>query len=90
VKGCLKRAGYKRYVARVKSPISEKNRKLRLIWAYEYLNWIREEWFGILWINEIWVIGGRYTKIWITRLSGEELDSTYIIEKVSRSKGWIF
>jgi hypothetical protein len=32
VKGCLERAGYRRHVARVKPPISEKNRLDRIAW----------------------------------------------------------
>jgi Transposase len=90
VKGCLERAGYRRYIARVKPPISEKNRELRLAWAHEHLNWTREEWFGILWTDETWVTGGRHAKTYVTRLRGEELDDTCIVEKVSKPKGWMF
>ena len=35
----LKRAGFKRYIALYKPPISEKNRRIRLAWAHEHLNW---------------------------------------------------
>ncbi len=90
VQGCLERAGYKRYVARAKPPLSEANKRARIRWAEEHLNWTREQWFLILWIDETWVNGGRYTKIYVTRLSDEELDPTCVIDKVSKAKGWMF
>jgi Transposase len=90
VQGCLERAGYRRYVARVKPPISEKNRLARIDWAEEHKTWTKEQWRGILWTDETWVTGERHTKTWITRLPGEELDPTCIVEKVSKPKGWMF
>ena len=42
VKGCLKRAGYQQYIARVKPPISEKNHRLRLAWTQKHVNWTKE------------------------------------------------
>jgi hypothetical protein len=59
VKGCLERAGYRRYVARVKPPISEKNRLARIDWAEEHKIWTREQWVGILLTDETRVTGGR-------------------------------
>jgi hypothetical protein len=90
VKGCLERAGYGRYVAYIKPPISEKNRLDRIAWAEEHITWTREQWSGILWTDETWVTGGRHTKTWVTRLPDEELDPTCIVEKVSKPKGWMF
>jgi hypothetical protein len=87
VKGCLERAGYGRYVAYIKPPISEKNRLDRIAWAEEHIIWTKKQWSGILWTDEIWVIGGRHTKTWVTRLPDEELDLTCIVEKVSKPKG---
>jgi hypothetical protein len=42
VQGCLERAEYRRHVARVKPPISEKNRLDRIAWAEEHITWTRE------------------------------------------------
>ena len=63
VKGCLERAGYERYIARTKPPLSEANCRTRKDWAEKHLNWTREQWFTILWTDKTWVNGGRYIKI---------------------------
>jgi hypothetical protein len=70
--------------------LSEANRRTRKKWAEEYLNWTREQWFTILWTDEIWVNGGRHIKTWVTRLSGEGLDLICVVDKVSKPKGWMF
>src|SRR5437667_11500590 len=43
ISSAIKRAGFRRRIARRKPPISEKNRQLRLAWAQEHLNWSREQ-----------------------------------------------
>jgi hypothetical protein len=43
VQDCLERAGYRRHVARVKPPISEKNRLDRIAWAEEHISWTKEQ-----------------------------------------------
>ena len=83
----FKRVGYKRYIARTKSPLSEANCRTRKDWAEKHLNWTREQWFTILWTDKTWVNGGRYTKTWVTRLPNEALDSTCVVDKVSKPKG---
>ena len=60
VRNALQRAGFKRYVALRKPPISEKNRKLRLDFALEYINWTDEQWDQILWSDETWVTAGSH------------------------------
>jgi hypothetical protein len=48
ITSALRRAGFRRWIARRKPSISEKNRLLRLAWAYEHLDWSQEQWFTIL------------------------------------------
>jgi len=67
----LRKEGYSRRVARKKPPISEATRQVRLAWAYEHLNWTREQWDQILWSDETWVTGKKHTRTWVTRRPDE-------------------
>ena len=58
IRQALEKHGFHRRIALRKPPISEKNRRLRLQWATEYLNWTREQWDSILWTDETWVTAG--------------------------------
>ncbi len=51
-KGYLERAGYKRYIAHTKPPLSEANCRTRKDWVEKHLNWTREQWLTILWTDE--------------------------------------
>jgi transposase len=90
IQHALEREGYKRRVGRVKPPISEKNRVLRLAWAQDHLTWTWKQWCMILWTDETWVTGGRYTKTYVTRKKGEELEPICVIDKIQRKSGWMF
>ena len=90
IRNALRNAGFKRYIARRKPPISEANRVKRLAFAIEHLNWSIEDWSRILWSDETWVTGGRHTKTWVTRRPGEEWDPTCIIERHQRKNDWMF
>jgi len=90
IRTCLRNAGFKRYIARAKPPLSEKNIRARKAWAHDHINWTKEQWHTILWTDETWVTGGRHTRTWVTRRQGEELDPTCIVEKVRKKKGWMF
>ena len=81
IKGALRRAGFKRYIARRKPPITESTRQKRLDFAKYYVDWTIEDWKAILWSDETWVTGGRHTRTWVTRRPGEELDPNCIIER---------
>jgi hypothetical protein len=52
IRNALKKEGFSRHIARRKSPLSEINRLRRLEWAWEHLNWIKEQWMIILWSDE--------------------------------------
>jgi len=39
IRSALRKAGFKRYVARTKPPLSEANKRKRLEWALEHRNW---------------------------------------------------
>ena len=90
IRYALKKEGFSRKVARRKPPISEKNRLLRLAWAYEHLNWTKEQWETILWSDETWVNGSRHRNIYVTRRPHEEYDPTCIIPRLPRKGGWMF
>ena len=82
--------GFKRRIARLKPPITEKNRVLRLQCAIAHKDWTREQWDTILWSDEIWATDGRHTRTFVTRRVGEEYDTTSIVEKRPKRKGWMF
>ncbi len=90
IKNALERRGYRRYVARQKPPLSEKNKRDRLSFAQEHLNWTREQWNQILWTDETWVTGSRHRKQYVTRKKGEELDPTCVLDRFQRRRGWMF
>ena len=52
IQGTLERHGFHCRIAMRKPRISEKNRKIRLQWAQEHVNWTREQWDKVLWTNE--------------------------------------
>ena len=90
IRAALIREGFHRRLAMRKPPISERNRVIRLQWAQEHANWTGEQWNSILWTDETWITGGRHTRTWVTRRTGEEWDPTCIVEKHQRRKGWMF
>lgn len=90
IRAALEKRGYHRRLAMSKPPISERNRVTRLAWAQEHVGWTMDQWYNILWTDETWVTGGRHMRTWVTRKPGEEWDTTCILEKVQRKKGWMF
>jgi hypothetical protein len=90
IKNALERRGYRRYVARRKPVISEENKRERLQFALEHVDWSQEQWSSILWTDETWVTGIRHRKQYVTRKRDEELDPTCVLDKISRPKGWMF
>ena len=79
-----------RRLARQKSPISEKNRLLRLAFAHEHLNWIQLQWNVILWTDETWVTNDRHTRIWVSRRVDEKYETDCIVEKEKYQFDWMF
>ncbi|QSZ32796.1 hypothetical protein DSL72_002375 [Monilinia vaccinii-corymbosi] len=90
VRAGLRRVGYKRYVALRKFPISEKNRKLRVQFALEHLDWTDEQWDAILWSDETWVTVGSHRKTYVTRRVDEAMDPTCVLERERKKRGWMF
>ncbi|KAF2840448.1 hypothetical protein M501DRAFT_952820, partial [Patellaria atrata CBS 101060] len=90
IRSSLRRAGYRRYVALAKSPLTEANRLKRLAWAEEHVEWTYNQWCTILWSDETWVNGTRHRKTWVTRQQGEELEDTCLVTKRRRNRGWMF
>ena len=90
IRSTLRRLGYKRYIALRKPPISEKNRLLRLAFAYEHRHWGLDDWTSILWSDETWMTYGRHCKTYITRRQDEQLNDTCVVDRVQRKQGWMF
>lgn len=90
IRTALQRAGYKRYLARYKPPITERTRLKRYAFAERYRSWSLDDWKKVLWSDETWAIGGSHTRVWVTRKADEELDPTCILERHQRKKGWMF
>ena len=90
IRNALRKRGYTRHVAYAKPPLTEANRQIRLDWARAHVNWEPWQWWRILWSDETWVTGGRHRKKWVTRKAGEELDSTCLVDKVRKKRGWMF
>ncbi|KAI0998304.1 hypothetical protein K3495_g9890 [Podosphaera aphanis] len=63
----MSRRGYARRIAASKPPLSAENKRKRLEFATEYLDWNKEDWMRVLWTDETWVTDGRHSSIWITR-----------------------
>ncbi|KAH6132891.1 hypothetical protein HBI64_076230 [Parastagonospora nodorum] len=90
IRYALRSAGYSRRIALAKPPLSEANRRARLAWAQAHVGWTLEQWNHILWSDETWVTRGRHRRVWVTRLPGESLDDTCLVDKVPRKRGWMF
>ena len=90
IRYALRKAGFSRYPALRKPPVSERMRTLRLEFAYRYRDWTVEDWSHVLFPEQTWVTGGRHRKTWVTRRRGEELDPTCIVERRQRKQGWMF
>lgn len=67
IREALRGKGYTRHVAKVKPPISERNKAVRKQWALNHLSWTQEDWEKILWTDESWVTDGWHTRTWVTR-----------------------
>lgn len=90
VRYALRKAGFRRYIARYKPPISESTRTERLAFASAAQHWTKEQWRTILWSDETWVTSARRRRVYVTRRSDEELDPTCIVDRIPRRQGWMF
>jgi DDE superfamily endonuclease/Transposase len=90
IRNALRQEGFSRRIARRKPPCSETTRQARLAWAQAHIDWTAEQWDSLLWTDETWTNGGRHTRAWVTRRSDETWDSTCIIERQQRRRGWMF
>jgi Transposase. len=86
----LRKRGYTRCKALRKPPLSDQNKRVRLAWALEHVNWTIEQWNRILWSDKTWVTSGFHTRIWVTRKAGEELEETCLRTSPPRKRGWMF
>src|SRR6185369_4506371 len=76
VSSCLHDVGIGSYVAAKKPFISNENRKKRLIWCKEHINWSMPEWSSIIWSDESSVeIGQSSRRELVWRKAGERYNS---------------
>lgn len=76
IRGALRRARFKRYIARFKCKLSAKNKADRLTQAIKHRHWT--------------LAPGRHNKTWVTRMPDEEMEETCMINRVRKKKGWMF
>ena len=70
----LAAAGLRARIARKKPLLNAVQRKKRVIWAREYLNWTRDQWKNVLWSDESKIsIFGCDGLRYVRRRVGEEL-----------------
>jgi Transposase. len=74
IRHALNSRGYFRRCARVKPPLTDEHKRLRMAWAKKHLYWTKEQWYPTLWSDEGWATGGIHTTIYVTRKEGEDLD----------------
>jgi hypothetical protein len=86
----FKNHGFKRYRARRKPALSEKNMRERLNWAWEHVHWGYEDWKQVLWSDETWASCQEFRPVYVTRTVDEELDPTCIQERRRKYRGWMF
>jgi hypothetical protein len=90
IRTAFKREGYRRCITTKKCPLSEKNRKKRLEWAQEHINWTDEQWDEILWSDETWAQPGRHTRLRVTRRPEEKQHKDCVAPRYQRKIGWMF
>ena len=89
VKNALEKEGFHRRIARVKPVLTEENRKIRLKWAREHLNWTRAQWDSVLWTDECCVHARNNYRTWVTRRPGEELLNECVAPKTKGGNNWM-
>ncbi|KAI0994178.1 hypothetical protein K3495_g14006 [Podosphaera aphanis] len=72
----MSRRGYARRIAASKPPLSAENKRKRLEFATEHLDWNKEDWMRVLWTDETWV--------------DESFDATCVIRNIRKKIGWMF
>lgn len=90
IRTAFKKEGYRRRVSKRKCPLSEDNRKKRLEWAQEHINWTDEQWDKILWSDETWAQPGKHTRIWVTCREDEREHPDCVQPRYQRKIGWMF
>ena len=87
IRSRIKESGeFKSYWACKKPFISPKNRKKRLAWAQEHLDWSPEQWMRVLWTDEspFVLVFNRRKRVW--RLHNERYDPKCTIATVKHDK----
>jgi len=90
IRTAFKKEGHRRRIAAKKCTLFEENRRKRLEWAQEHVNWTDEQWDEVLWSDETWAQPGRHTRIWVTSKIGEREDPDCVVSRHQRKIGWMF
>ncbi|KAI0998448.1 hypothetical protein K3495_g9749 [Podosphaera aphanis] len=90
IQRAMSRRGDARRIAASKPPLSAENKRKRLEFATKHLDWNKEDWMRVLWIDETWVTGVQHSSIWITKKVDENFDATCVISDIRKKIGWMF
>lgn len=82
IAAALRKRGYRRCKAISKPIITQRNREIRLKWAYDHLHWTQADWYRILWSDETYIKIDDHRDIYITRRPDEELDPTCLRARI--------
>ena len=88
VRRVLKNAGLKSYVKPKKPNMSEKNRKARLDWALDHVNWTIDDWKRVVWTDETKINRfGSDGKTYTWKVPGELLKRKHVKGTVKHGGG---
>ena len=67
IRNALRRTGYLRYIARIKPPLTEQHKLLRIERALRHLHFTLEDWCNVVWTDETYISDGPVNKTHVTR-----------------------
>ena len=84
----MKEIGFGSYFAAHKPKLSEENKKRRLRWAKERVNWTTEQWNSVVWLDEFrFTVEGYGGGTRVFRKVGERYQPQHIVPTTKWGKG---
>jgi ATP:corrinoid adenosyltransferase len=84
----LKHVGFGSYFAAHNPALSDENRKIRLRWAKERVNWTKEQWYSVVWSDESrYTVKGYGGGARVLRKVGERYHLQHIVPTTKWGKG---
>lgn len=75
MKSDLKDQGYERQITSSNPPLTAEHMRALKNCVEEHISWNHEQWSQILWTDETWVNGPRYSRVGVTRKVGAQIRS---------------